>query len=87
METAEQTVLELANVPQCQEEVLIHLSATYHDLIFKIKEDLKSNSSILRPYFPYNQGNYLLKKELQLAQISNALEEMEQNVSDIEPQK
>ncbi len=64
IDIANKTVLHLENMPTCHEETLQELSSQYATSVLQIKEKIKKNSCLLKPYSPYSTGNYLLKQAI-----------------------
>ena len=73
LEIAKETTEELGNLPSCDLNKLNELSNRYLTLVTEIKSNLQKNSAFIRPYHPYSQGNYDLKREVEVAEAAKRL--------------
>ena len=68
---ANETLEELIKLPNCDSKKLQYLSERYINLIQNIRETLKSQSHLIRPYTFSEGGNYSAKKRLELNKVKN----------------
>mmetsp|Transcript_8698 Transcript_8698/g.12982 ORF Transcript_8698/g.12982 Transcript_8698/m.12982 type:complete len:115 (-) Transcript_8698:282-626(-) len=75
LQVAEETVHELDNLPHCDVKKLENLSEKYLSLIADVKRNALEGSKYLKPYRPYGQGNYALRRQVEVAHASSVLED------------
>jgi hypothetical protein len=73
--------MELENIPHADFSKLQLLSQEYFEKCEKVKADMKQNVNHIQPYSPYGQGNYGLKKAVELAEAQKALALSEEETS------
>jgi hypothetical protein len=68
---SKETVGELEKIPQVDFEKLGELSNDYLRLVAQVKSNLQeSGTRFIRPYHPYGQGNYSLKREVEISEAA-----------------
>jgi hypothetical protein len=65
--------VELENIPHADFPKLQQLSQQYFEKCEQVKADMKQNVHHIQPYSPYGQGNYGLRKAVELAEAQKAL--------------
>jgi hypothetical protein len=75
LQISKETVTELENIPNIDLEKLTELSNEYLSLVTSVKSSLLEKSRFIRPYHPYGQGNYALKREVEISEAALRISE------------
>jgi len=76
MRLAEETVAELSRLPNVDASKLESMAIAYLDTVRRVQEKLKEHSVVIQPYKAQaGDSNYLLKKEVELKEASEMLEQ------------
>lgn len=73
LQFAQDTVIELENVPDADFSKLQHLSKQYFETCEKVKSEMKQSANYIQPYSPYGHGNYGLRKSVELIEARESL--------------
>lgn len=74
LQLAKDTTDVLQLVPNVNQHKLCELSSTYFELVSSVNERLASFSKVMNPKIIPLGGNYGLKKQLEIAQLSAAVQ-------------
>jgi hypothetical protein len=70
LQISKETVNELETIPRLDLEKINELSSEYLSLVASVKSSLQEKSRFIRPYHPYGQGNYALRREVEISEAA-----------------
>lgn len=74
LEIAHATTEELGSMPRCDVGKLERLADEYLNSVGRVKKGMNEQKDSLKLYKPYGEGNYALKRSVQIAEAAAHLE-------------
>ena len=75
MELAKSACGQLEKLPECDFSELEAISDSYMKTVADLRSRILQNTSLLRPYHPYGQGNYELRANIQILEMQKQMAE------------